>query len=264
MTHSDVSKQIIALEERLKGCPMVHTLGVRPNFFDYDEHERAMILNSPKIYFPSTLYAELFQVIGKNTFPSFHTYQFAQDKIKQTALFHVAGINHPRTRVFYGKRQKKTVRAYFDLPLIAKEPRGSASGRGVYLIRSMDELDLYCQNQGPAYIQEYLPIDRDMRIVVVGSKVIHAYWRIAPPGEFRSNVSAGGRIDLAAVPQEALDLALHTARICQWDDVGLDICEHKGTFYVLEGNMKYGREGFKQADIDYKQLVLGLIQGGEI
>ncbi len=264
MNHSDASRRIVALGGRLKGCPMVHTLGVRPNFFDYDEQEREMILSSPKIYFPSTLYAELFRVIGKNTFPSFHTYQFAQDKIKQTALFHVAGISHPRTRVFYGKRQKKAIRAYFDLPLIAKEPRGSASGRGVYLIRSMDELDSYCQNQGPAYIQEYLPIDRDMRIVVVGKKVIHAYWRIAPAGDFRNNISAGGCIDLSAVPQKALELALRTAQACRWDDVGLDICEHQGTFYVLEGNMKYGLEGFKQADIDYMQLMLGLIRDGEI
>jgi ribosomal protein S6--L-glutamate ligase len=264
MTHSAVSKRIVALEERLKGCPMVHTLGVRPNFFDYDDQERALIFNSPKIYFPSSLYAELFRIIGKEIFPSFHTYQFAQDKIKQTALFQVAGINHPRTRVFYGKQQKKTIRAYFDLPLIAKEPRGSALGRGIYLIRSMDELDCYCQNQGPAYIQEYLPIDRDMRIVVVGKKVVHAYWRIAPAGDFRNNISAGGRIELAAVPRQALDLALHTAQVCQWNDVGLDICEHKGAFYVLEGNMKYGRQGFKQAQIDYKQLMLDLIQDGEI
>jgi len=94
--------------------------------------------------------------------------------------------------------------------------------------------------------------------------VIHAYWRIASDGDFRNNLAAGGRIDLAAVPQEALNLALHTAQVCRWDDVGLDICEHKGTFYVLEGNMKYGREGFKKAEIDYVQLMLNLIQDGEI
>jgi ribosomal protein S6--L-glutamate ligase len=264
MSHSEVLKRIVALEGRLKGCPMVHTLGVRPNFFDYDEQERELIFESPKIYFPSIFYAELFRIIGKNTFPNLHTYQFAQDKIKQTALFQVAGINHPRTRVFYGHRQKQKILAYFDFPLIAKEPRGSALGRGVYLIRTKDELDRYCQNQGPAYIQEYLPIDRDMRIVVVGSRVIHAYWRIAAAGDFRNNVAAGGRIELTAVPREALDLAMLTARACQWDDVGLDICEYQGKFYVLEGNMKYGREGFKKAGIDYMQLMVDLIIDGEI
>ncbi len=264
MTHFDASERVVALEGRFKGYPMVCTLGVRPNLFDYNEHERALILNAPKIYYPSSFYAQLFHTIGKKTFPGFHTYNFAQDKIKQTALFHLAGIKHPRTRVYYGKRQKRRIRDHFELPLIAKEPRGSALGRGVHLIRSLDELDRYCQNQGPAYIQEYLPIDRDMRIVVVGQKVIHAYWRIAAPGDFRNNVSAGGRIDFSPVPPEALRLARHTARMCQWDDVGLDICEHKGAFYVLEGNMKYGREGFKRAGIDYIQLMLNLIQEGEI
>ncbi len=264
MTFAMAAKRIIAFGGRLRGSPLVHTLGVRPDFFDYDDNERAMIRDAPGIYFPSAHYAELFRVIGKKTFPNFNTYQFAQDKIKQTALFQLAGISHPRTRVFYGKRQKTVIPDYFSLPLIAKVPRGSASGRGVYLIRSTDELERYCQNSEPAYIQEYLPIDRDMRIVLVGYKIVLAYWRLAACGEFRSNISAGGRIELGPVPREALDLALHTARTCQWDDVGLDICEYKGTFYVLEGNMKYGREGFKQAGIDYKQLLLDMICIGEI
>jgi ribosomal protein S6--L-glutamate ligase len=264
MTVTDVSRRIIALEGRLRASPMVLTLGVRPNYFDYDDRERSMIQNAPKIYYPSSLYAELFHTMGKPTFPSYHNYLYAQDKIKQTALFQAAGINHPRTRVFYGKRQKQNIRHYFDLPLIAKEPRGSALGRGIYLIRSMDELDRYCQRQGPAYIQEYLPIDRDMRIVVVGGQVVHAYWRIAAAGEFRSNLAFGGRIDFAAVPSRALQFALQTAQACRWNDVGLDICEHKGDFYVLEGNMKYGRQGFEQAGIDYVQLLLSLVRDGEI
>lgn len=264
MTHSNASAQIVALEARLKKSPMVRTLGVRPNFLDYDDQERALILSASKIYYPSSLYAELLHTLGKSTFPGFHNYCYAQDKIKQTAIFHLAGINHPRTRVFYGKRQKKSITDYFKLPFIAKEPRGSALGRGVHLIRSMDELERYCQNKGPAYIQEYLPIDRDMRIVVVGNKVVHAYWRIAPAVDYRTNVSIGGEIDLAAIPAEALRLALHTAKVCRWDDVGLDICEFKGTYYVLEGNMKYGREGFKKAGIDYLQLMLDLIKNGEI
>jgi ribosomal protein S6--L-glutamate ligase len=264
MTETDVSKRIIALEGRLRASPMVLTLGVRPNYSDYDDRERKLIRDAPKIYYPSSWYALLFHTMGKPIFPSYHNYLYAQDKIKQSALFQVAGINHPRTRVFYGKRQKQTIRDYFEFPLIAKVPRGSALGRGVYLIRSMDELVQYCQRQGPAYIQEYLPIDRDMRIVVVGGKVVHAYWRIAARGEFRNNLAFGGRIDLADVPSGALQLALQTARTCKWDDVGLDICEYEGDFYVLEGNMKYGRQGFEQAGIDYIRLLLSLVQNGEI
>ena len=264
MTDSCGARRIIALGGRLRASPIVRTLGVRPNFLDYNERERSLIRDAPKIYFPSSLYAELFHTMGKPIFPGYHNHLYAQDKIKQTALFQTAGINHPRTRVFYGKRQKATIRDYFDLPLIAKVPRGSALGRGVYLIRSTEDLERYCQLRGPAYIQEYLPIDRDMRIIVMGKRVVHAYWRVAASGEFRNNLGRGGRIDPAVLPEQALKFALHIARVCRWDDVGLDICEHNGDYYVLEGNMKYGRQGFEQAGIDYGRLLMDLIRDGEI
>jgi ribosomal protein S6--L-glutamate ligase len=254
----------VALEARLRECAWVKTLGVRPNLGDYSEEDRLLIQRTDKIYYPSSFYADLFDTMGKATFPSYHTYKFSQDKIKQTALFNLSGISHPRTRVFYGKRQKSKIMEHFDFPFIAKIARGSALGRGVFLIRSSDELVRYLGNEGPAYIQQYLPIDRDIRVVVIGNKVAHAYWRLAPKDDYRTNLSAGGTVDLSPVPQDALKLALHTARLCRWNDVGIDICFYNGAYYVLEGNMKYGLEGFRQAGIDYKQLMWDLIEQGEI
>jgi len=255
---------VIAFEGRLRDCPQVMTLGVRPNFSDYNEEERRLICKAAKIYYPSSFYAELFDTIGKATFPSYHTYKYAQDKIKQTALFNMAGINHPRTRVFYGKRQKSTILDQFKFPFMAKVPRGSALGRGVYLIRSAQDLAMYCQQPGPAYIQEYMPIERDLRVVVIGDKVVHAYWRVAMGGDYRTNLGTGGQVDFSPVPDEAIELALLTARTCRWDDVGIDICRHAGRYYVLEGNMKYGREGFRLAGIDYQGLMADLIRQGDI
>jgi len=255
---------IIAFEGRLRGCPSVRTLGVRPNLRDYSDAERALIDDADKIYYPSTFYAGLFDTIGKAIFPSYHTYQYAQDKILQTALFGLAGIPHPYTRVFYGKRQMDRILDFFQLPLIAKVARGSSLGRGVFMIHTPFELKQYCQNHKPAYIQEYLPIDRDIRVIVMGSKVIHAYWRIALKGEHRTNLAAGGKLDPSPVPDDARVFALDTARRCRWDDVGLDICMHEGRYYVLEGNMKYGKKGLLQAGIDYPRLVCDLILKGEI
>ncbi|MBW2593462.1 MAG: RimK family alpha-L-glutamate ligase, partial [Deltaproteobacteria bacterium] len=59
-------------------------------------------------------------------------------------------------------------------------------------------------------------------------------------------------------------LALYTARKCRWDDVGIDILPHDGKFYVLEGNMKYGRQGFTAAGIDYVEMMERMIDKGEI
>ena len=258
------SKKVIALEARLKGCKNVMTLGVRTNFSDYSRQEADLIRSADKIYYPTTFYAELFDAMGKKTFPSYHTYKCVQDKIKQTALFDLLEIPHPRTRVFYGKRQKGAICDHFEFPFIAKIPRGSAMGRGVYLVQNQDDLRTYCDLSNPAYIQEYRPAGRDMRVVIIGNIVAHAYWRIAPPGEFRSNVAVGATVSLDPVPQNVLDLALDTARRCQWDDVGIDIVEYDGKLYVLEANMKYGKEGFRVAGIDYIKLMESMIENGQI
>jgi ribosomal protein S6--L-glutamate ligase len=254
----------IALEVRLRNCKNVVTLGVRSNFSDYSPQEAELIRNADKIYYPTTFYADLFDAMGKATFPSYHTYKCVQDKIKQSALFELLNISHPRTRVFYGKRQKSLIPQYFKFPFIAKIARGSAMGRGVFLIGNEEELSNYFDLEGPAYIQEYLPIDRDIRVVIIGNRIVHAYWRINSQNEYRSNVALGGTIDLDGVPEKACNLALRVARACRWDDVGIDICEHNGQFYVLEANMKYGREGFRKAGLDYDRLMESMIENEEI
>lgn len=256
--------KIIALEARLRACKNVLTLGVLPNFSDYSPEAADLIRRAEKIYYPTTFYADLFDAMHKKTFPSYHTYKCVQDKIKQTALFNLLNIPHPRTRVFYGNRQKNSITDRFTFPFIGKIPRGSAMGRGVFLIRNKDELSAYCAMTNAAYIQEYLPMERDIRVVIIGDKIVHSYWRIAPPGEYRTNVAVGATISLDPVPSPALDLALHTARTCGWDDVGIDVCMHDGRFYVLEANMKYGKAGFSAAGLDYIKLMETMIENGEI
>ena len=257
-------RTVLALGSRLRRCRNVTVLGVKPNFSDYDPVAAQQILAADKIYDPTSLYAELFDTMGKKTFPSHHTYKYVQDKVKQNALFELLGIPRPRTRIFYGKRQQSGIRDHFDYPFIAKIPRGSALGRGVFLVRSDDDLHAYQSLTSAAYIQEYLPADRDIRVVVIGGRVVHAYWRYAAKGEFRSNIAAGGTVGLDPVPEAAVRLALQTALACRWDDVGLDILPYRGEFFVLEGNMKYGKEGFRQFGIDYIRLMERMIDNGEI
>ena len=259
-----IEPKAIALEGRLRDCKNVITIGVRPNFSDYTSSESELIRAARKIYYPSSFYADLFDAMGKPTFPGYHNYKCVQDKIKQTAMFQLLDIPHPRTRTYYGKRQKKSITDHFDFPFVAKIPRGSALGRGVYLIEHPDHLKNYLDLVNTAYIQEYLPSNRDIRIVVIGDRIIHAYWRISPENDFRSNIAVGGRVGLDNIPSEALDLALHTARTCRWDDVGIDICRHRGKYFVLEANMKYGKEGFRQAGIDYTALMETMIENEEI
>ena len=254
----------VALGARLKQYPSIQTLGFKPNFQDYSAQEQKLILNKKKIYFPTAFYADLFNAMGKETFPSFHTYKFALNKIKQTAIFNMLGISHPKTKIFYGKKQKKTILNSFSFPFIAKKARGSSRGNDVFLIKNIEDLSQCLKNKGPAYIQKYLPIDRDMRVIIIGKKIRLAYWRIAARDNFKTNLSQGGAINFKPLPQKALDLALSTALKCGWDDVGIDIIEHDNQFYVLEGNMKYGTKGFQKAGINYKEMLKNLIVEGKV
>lgn len=254
----------LSIGARLKHFNQINTIGLKPNFSDYSLQIQKQIKAAKKIFYPTAFYADLFNAMGKDTFPSFHTYKFAVDKIKQTAAFQMFDIPHPVTKVFYGEKQKEDILKYFDFPFIAKIPRGSAKGKGVYLIRTPEDLLQFLSIKGPAYIQKYLPIDRDMRIIIIGKKIRLAYWRVAAGKNFRTNVSQGGTISFNPLPQTALNLALETAQKCKWDDVGIDIIEHENQFYVLEGNMKYGTEGFKAAGIDYKKLLADLIINKEV
>ncbi len=254
----------IAIGARLIKSKHINTLGLKPNFSDYSETEKKLIQNAEKIYFPTAFYADLFNTMGKKTFPSFHTYKFVQDKIKQTALFKMLDIPHPDTKTFYGKKQQKSILKYFQFPFIAKKAQGSSKGKDVYLINNKKELSQYLSLRHSAYIQEYIPIQKDIRVVIIGKKIRLAYFRKSGNSDFRTNIAQGGNIVFDPVPKKALKLALNTAKQCGWDDVGIDIIKKSSDFLILEANMKYGTKGFKKADIDYKNMLEQLILSKEI
>jgi ribosomal protein S6--L-glutamate ligase len=183
----------IALGSRLKGVPEVLTLGVKPNFFDYSVQERKLILGAEIILYPTLNYAQFFTTMENRIFPSLETYLYADEKIKQTTLFHMLDIPHPHTRVYYHLHHKDIIKD-FSFPFVAKLARRSARGRGVFKIHNSEELKNYLDLTRIAYIQEYLPHDRDLRVVLIKYHPVLAYWRIRSPDNFRTNLSQGGKI----------------------------------------------------------------------
>lgn len=253
----------VALGSRLQGVPEVLTLGVKPNFHDYSPRERTLITDSPVILYPTLNYAQFFTTMGKKIFPSLETYLYADEKIKQTTLFYMLGIPHPRTRLYYPRHHRDIVKD-FAFPFIAKLPRASAQGRGVFMITNADELAYYLQLTKVAYIQDFLPHDRDLRVVLINCEPVLAFWRVCAPGNFRSNLFQGGTINFDHIPEEALALAREAARKCRFNDVGLDLIYQEGKWYLLEANMKYGRKGLRLRSMDLKQVLRNKLLSGEL
>ena len=256
--------QRIAFSHRFRECPGVRVLRALPNFDDYDEEEKRLIREAEKVYYPTKFYVDLFITLGKKIFPSRESYVYSGDKIRQTALFQFLGIPHPRTRIFFG-HQKKAIPEEFPFPFIAKIPRGSSMGKGVYLVHNQEELNQYLHLSAVAYIQEYIPLVKDLRVILIQHRIILAYWKIARTGEFRSNLAQGASVAFENIPKAALDFAGRLTRLCNFDDVGLDLCHSpdKG-WLVLEANMNYGQQALLEKGLPIRQVLRELLEEGVI
>ena len=253
----------VAIGSRLKGIPEVLTLGVKPNFQDYTQAEKGVLFNAPFVLYPTLNYAQFLSTMGKKIFPSLETYLYADEKIKQTTLFYMAEIPHPRTRIYYTLHRKDILND-FRFPFIGKIPRSSARGRGVFRIQNNEELERYLNLTKIAYIQEFLPHERDLRVVIIHDEPVLAYWRISMPGDFRTNLSQGGEIDFDHIPDEGVKAALEAARKCRFNDVGMDLICSGNRWFVIEANMKYGRKALKMKGFDLKQVLRERLLSGKI
>ncbi len=96
-----------------------------------------------------------------------------------------------------------------SFPLVLKEPLNSMD-RGVFLLESPAEFHEMTRKMEVLYVQEYLPIDEDLRVVFVGDGIAAAYWKRG--GGFHHNIANGARADFQAIPEAALGLVESVAR----------------------------------------------------
>ncbi|MDO3721438.1 hypothetical protein QVZ43_06855 [Marinobacter sp. chi1] len=193
-------------------------------------------------------------------FPSIASYRIGHDKVEMTRAFQCVAPEHtPFTLIeANGPREREMIWDTMSLPFVAKLPKASM-GEGVWLIESRQDWQRYCESTQVLYVQEYLPIDRDARVVVIGDQVLTAYWRVQSDQGFYNNLSRGGRIDDTPVPEVMTALALRLARMLEVDHAGFDIALVAGYPYVLEFNRLFGNQGLAQGR-DLQQAILSYLQ----
>lgn len=196
------------------------------------------------------LYPEYWQlnalVYGLNArvFPSEASYRLGHNKIEMTRAFEIVAPGHCPQTLILANTPENAQRVWQDmlLPFVAKLPKAS-QGDGVWLIGDRADWERYLLRSDVIYVQEYLPIDRDIRVVVIGDKVLSAYWRLQSEQGFYNNVAKGGLCDHGAVPEAATQLALHLARSLDINHAGFDIAMVGNHPYVLEFNRLFGHHG---------------------
>jgi RimK family alpha-L-glutamate ligase len=164
----------------------------------------------------------------------------AHDKLLTARVLRLAAVPHPHSWLI----AEGTPTAAPELPIVLK-PRFGSWGRDVALCRTQDELDEQLERlrfrgwfrEHGALAQELVPpLGWDLRIVVAGGEIVGAARRVAASGEWRTNVSLGGRTEPTAPPPLACRLALAAAAAIGGDLVGVDLLPTDTGFFVSELN----------------------------
>ena len=162
------------------------------------------------------------------------------DKLETAVRMRQVNLPHPRTAYI----APSTTAAGIALPAVVK-PRFGSWGRHVYLCTTRNQLrrrlralreEAWFREQG-AVVQELVPPQgRDLRVLVAGGELVGAIERIAPPGEWRTNVALGAERRPATPDRRARTLALAAAAAVGAELVGVDLLPVRGGWVIVELN----------------------------
>lgn len=172
---------------------------------------------------------------------------------KLSCLQHLAShqIPVPRTGV---TNNQFTVRDLLhhvsQAPYVIKLLNGT-QGLGVILSETRNNaesiIEAFIKTEDNVLVQKYIPESKgsDLRVFVVGDKVVAAMKRQAQPGEFRSNLHRGGYSFVVKLSSEEEELALRAAQVMGVHVAGIDILQSKKGPLVIEVNVSPGLEGIE-------------------
>lgn len=202
--------------------------------------------------------AALLEKMGFRLFNNAKAIEICDDKMLTHLHLSNHGIKMPKTLSgplnYSGKIDASyldVVRKELPFPIVVKHNFGSL-GAGVYLANDeagLAELEAKL-GADPRLYQRFIASSRgkDIRLILVGGKVIAAMERQARNGEFRSNIGLGGKGKALTPPSPYIEVAEKAAKLLQLDYCGIDLLiGPKGEPILCEVNSNAFFEGIEQA-----------------
>ena len=200
--------------------------------------------------------------LGCRVFPSQASYLVGHDKMEMVRAFSASVPQHtPQTLIKANdESNREWVWREMDKPFVAKLPK-SSMGQGVWLVETPGDWRRYCAMADVLYVQEYLPIERDLRVVVIGNQVVDSYWRLQAARGFYNNVAQGGTVDRSIpIPEAALQLVRQVAKTLGVNYAGFDVAMVGNHPYLLEFNRLFGTRGVAGGQEAIRNLMWNYLQ----
>lgn len=175
----------------------------------------------------------------------------SRDKLRSLQQFSRAGLGLPRTVFTFPARNAEEVVALAGgAPLIIKLLEGT-QGLGVVLAEtesaSVSVIEAFHNLEARVIVQEYIKEAKgsDIRVIVVGGKIIASMKRTAKKGEFRSNLHRGGTSKIIELSDLEKRTALKAAEVIGLDVAGVDMLQSDRGPLIMEINASPGLEGIE-------------------
>ncbi len=213
-----------------------------------------------------------FEAIGTFCLNSSSSIGLSRDKLAAHQVLALHKIPMPDTAFANSPKDTKyIVDMTTGAPLVVKLLE-SSQGKGVILAETKKAassvISAFQKLQAPFIVQDFIKdsAGADLRLFVIGGKVIATMMRSASDGDFRSNLHAGGSASKVKISKEERQIAKLAAKAMGLNIAGVDILRSSEGPKVLEVNSSPGLQGIEEINkinvsgkiIDYIERRLGL------
>jgi len=179
-----------------------------------------------------------------------YAYRKVKDKYSMSYTLAKAGLPIPKT--YITEMANWAYRVSQDFSQIVYKPIVGALGFGSM---KFDDSDMAfnafktLERLGhPLYIQEYLDKpSRDIRVFVIGDRVLASIYRVAPLGKWKTNVAQGSQAKTVKLSDELRKISLKAVKAVGLLYAGVDIIETSNGPVILEVNGSPSWQGLQQA-----------------
>ena len=189
-----------------------------------------------------------------------------RDKWTCSQLLSTFNVPIPKTILGSSSNLEYLLSNFKNEPVIIKILEGT-HGNGVILadtyLSALSTIETLKTAGVKFLLQEYIKESKgtDLRVIVVGGKVVSAMKRQSKEGDFRSNLHRGGSSAKINLSYEEENIALRAAKAMKLGVCGIDILQSSRGPLVLEINSSPGLEGIeKTTEVNISEKIISYIE----